>query len=100
MSSPGEEPDDTPPRSLADTDEFASRAGSVRSDTRSPRIHSPVPRSKASETLLNTAGMFSPRKDVKPSGLIQEIRDDDDADSNVQEGMRSELGEMMPVRSN
>ncbi|KAF9527379.1 hypothetical protein CPB83DRAFT_768808 [Crepidotus variabilis] len=90
----GEEPDNTPPRSLADPDDYQGKAESVRSGGRTPQLYSPVPRSKASETLLNTGGMFSPRKDVKVNGLIQEVRDDD-ADSNVQEGMRSELGEMM-----
>lgn len=100
MHREGEEPDYTPPRSMVDPDEFSNRskAESVRSGVRSPVIHSPAPRSKASETLLNNGGMFSPRKDAKTNGFIQELRDDD-LDSNVQEGMRSELGEMMTVSS-
>lgn len=94
----GEEPDDTPPLSLVDPDEF-ERAKSIRNGARSPQIYSPAPRSKTSETLLNTgmAGMLSPRKDFKIQDLVEEVNGDD-ANSNVQDGIRSELGEMKAVR--
>lgn len=93
----GEEPDNTPPRSLVDPDEF-ERPESIRNGARSPPIYSPVPRSKASDTLLNPgmAGMFSPRKDFKDNGFVEEIHGDD-VNSNVQDGVRSELGEMKSV---
>lgn len=93
----GEEPDDTPPRSMADPDEY-ERPESIRNGIRSPQVYSPVPRSKASDTLLNTgmAGMFSPRKDFKTNGLVEEINGED-ASSNIQDGVRSELGEVKAV---
>jgi hypothetical protein len=95
----GEEPDNTPPRSLVDPDEY-ERPASIRNGARSPQIYSPLPRSKASDTLLNPAmaGMFSPRKDSNANG-IEEINGDD-VNSNVQDGVRSEFGEMKAVRRN
>jgi len=97
MAREGDEPDNSPPRSMADPDEYRSKAESIRNGTRSPQIYSPAPRSKASETLLNPGGMFSPRNGVKSNKLIEEVHGDD-ADSNVQDGVRSEIGEMVAVR--
>ncbi|KAG6865522.1 hypothetical protein C0991_001843 [Blastosporella zonata] len=88
MSREGDEPDNTPPRSLVDPDEFRSKAGSPR--TRSPRIQSPVARSKNNESLLDHV---NPPISYTNRNGGQVIPHDDDADSNVQEGRTSEAGE-------
>ena len=94
----GSDVSNTPPRSLVDPNEFPRKPGSALSGARS-QLYSPAPRSKASETLLNNGGMFSPRKEFKGADLIQEVVDDD-AESNVQEGVQTEIGEeMVAVRS-
>ncbi|KAF8160625.1 hypothetical protein B0H34DRAFT_857242 [Crassisporium funariophilum] len=96
----GSEPDNTPPRSVADANEYRGRAESTRNGARSPQIYSPAPKSKASETLINPnglVGMHSPRNGVKTNGH-HDAQDGDDVDSNVQEGVRSEVGEMVPLR--
>ncbi|KAG6856287.1 hypothetical protein H0H87_005770 [Tephrocybe sp. NHM501043] len=93
MSREGDEPDNTPPRSLVDPDEFRSKTGSPR--TRSPRIQSPIARSKTGETLLDLANSPMSYRD----GGEAIPHDDDDADSNVQEGRTSEAGDtILPVR--
>jgi hypothetical protein len=84
-----------PPRSVADARELRSRAESARS--RSPPIYSPAPtpKSKASATLIGPNG-FGTRTGSK----VNAGRDDeagDDVDSNVQDGVRSEVGEMVPL---
>ena len=91
----GEEPDDAPPRSVADASELRNRAESARS--RSPQIYSPAPKSKASATLIdpNSFGTSHPRTGSKVNVGRDGIAGDD-ADSNVQEGMRSEVGEAIP----
>jgi len=84
------EPDNTPPRSLADLDEY--RFEPTRNGVRSPPMFSPPPRSKASDTLLNTGGVFSPRKGSKYNGFVEEVEVEvDDVNSNAQDGVRSEL---------
>ncbi|KIM45431.1 hypothetical protein M413DRAFT_66595 [Hebeloma cylindrosporum] len=91
MAKEGEEPDNTPPRSVADPDDYVKNAESVRS----PQIYSPAPRSRASDTILGGAGgtpLFGNREEVKSNGRHNDIYDDD-ADSNVQEGVRSEMGD-------
>lgn len=94
----GEEPDATPPRSIADPSEF--RAASARS--RSPPIHSPAPKSRASATLIGPNG-FGQNYPQRAGSKVDPGHDDavadiaaDDVDSNVQEGVRSEVGEMIP----
>jgi hypothetical protein len=92
----GEEPDDAPPRSVADANELRSRAESARS--RSPRVYSPAPKSKASATLIDPNGFatsYPPRTGSKVNVGCDDVAGDD-ADSNVQEGMRSEVGETIP----
>ena len=92
----GEEPDNAPPRSVADASEFRSRAESARS--RSPQIYSPAPKSKASATLIGPPG-FENAYPQKTGSKVNVVPDDiaaDDVDSNVQDGVRSEVGEMMP----
>jgi hypothetical protein len=99
MAKEGEEPDDTPPRSVADPDDYMNKAGSVRNGTRSPQIYSPAPRSNASNTILVAAGgnpNFEAREKVRSNGRHDDIYDED-ADSNVQEGVRSEIGDAMQV---
>ncbi|KAG6876929.1 hypothetical protein C0992_011333 [Termitomyces sp. T32_za158] len=94
MSREGDEPDNTPPRSLVDPEEFRSKVGSPR--VHSPSIHSPAARSKRSETLLDA--LKSPKSYTKQNGS-QVVPHDDDADSNVQEGRTSEAGDtMIPAR--
>ncbi|GLB45071.1 hypothetical protein LshimejAT787_1901490 [Lyophyllum shimeji] len=95
MSREGDEPDNTPPRSIVDPTEFRSQVGSPR--VRSPNIHSPAPRSKTSEALLDLAN--SPMSYTNRNGGNAIPNDDnEDADSNVQEGRTSEAGDILPVR--
>ncbi|KAH0589652.1 hypothetical protein H2248_005382 [Termitomyces sp. 'cryptogamus'] len=94
MSREGDEPDNTPPRSLADADEFRSKVGSPRA--RSPlQVPSPAARSRKSETLLNP--VKSPMSYAKHQGSQVSLHDDD-ADSNAQEGRTSEAGDTMNPR--
>ena len=93
----GEEPDNDPPRSVADASEVRSRAESARS--RSPPIYSPAPKSKASATLIGPNG-FGTSLPQRTGSKVNAGRDDeagDDVDSNVQDGVRSEVGEMVPL---
>ena len=96
MAIAGEEPDNAPPRSVADASELRSRAESARS--RSPPIYSPAPKSKASATLIGPNG-FGTSYPERAGSKINAGRDDvagDDVDSNVQDGVRSEVGEIVP----
>lgn len=101
MSREGDEPDNTPPRSMVDPNEYRSKAGSVRTGTRSPGIYSPAPRSKNSDALLELAN--SPMSYTNRNGANLQTNghdDDGDADSNVQDGLRSEAGEtILPMVS-
>lgn len=93
----GEEPDDAPPRSVADASEFRSRAESARS--RSPRVYSLAPKSKASATLIDPNGFgtsYPPRTGSKVNVGHDDVAGDD-VDSNVQDGLRSEVGETIPL---
>lgn len=96
-----DELENTPPRSLVGADEYVKQPESGWKGTRSPTapIYSPAPRSKASDTLLNTglAGMFSPRKDLKSNIVLEDTRGGD-VESNVQDGVRSEFADMNLVR--
>jgi hypothetical protein len=100
MSREGDEPDNSPPRSMVDPAEYRSKSGSVRNGARSPPIYSPAPRSKNSDALLDLAN--SPMSYTNRNGAIaveaHVHHDDEDADSNVQDGLRSEAGEtILPV---
>ncbi|KAJ7680304.1 hypothetical protein DFH06DRAFT_972940 [Mycena polygramma] len=82
MSREGNEADDTPPRSIADAEEYkhsASRNG----------LYSPAARSRNSEALRDLAN--SP---VSYDGRLNQFAQDDgdDADSTQQNGERSEFG--------
>lgn len=84
MSREGDEVDNTPPRSMYDPTEYRSKAGTARTGPMSPRLYSPVPKSRNGGTLLDVAREQDER--------------DDDVDSNIQEGRRSEAGETaLPV---
>ena len=77
MSREGEEPDTSPPRSLVDADEYRSR---ISARTRSPIVHPPTPLPKS--PLIYTNG----------------LEENGDADSNVQDGVRSDMGEtVLPI---
>jgi len=91
----GEDLDNDPPRSVADANESRSRAASTRSGARSPQIYSPAPKSKASGTLIGPNG-FGTSYQRAGSKVNAGHNAGDDVDSNVQEGVRSELGEMVP----
>lgn len=98
MSREGDEPDNSPPRSMVDPAEYRSKAGS-QSGMRSPQpIYSPTPRSKNGDTLV---GLASPPINYASRQVFQHDQgsiDGDDADSNVQDGLRSENGDtMLPV---
>ena len=81
MSRHGEEPDTSPPRSLVDADEYRSR---ISARTRSPNAHSPASLPKS--PLIYTNGLDKPDEEHG------------DADSNVQDGVRSEMGEtILPI---
>ena len=81
MSRQGEEPDTSPPRSLVDADEYRSR---ISARTRSPAAHSPAPLPKSPLIYTN--------------GLHKHDEENGDADSNVQDGVRSEMGEtVLPI---
>ncbi|KAG6861467.1 hypothetical protein C0995_016246 [Termitomyces sp. Mi166 len=95
MSREGDEPDNTPPRSLVDPDEFRSKVSSPRARS-PPQVQSPATRSRKSETLLDPSK--SPLSYAKNNGG-RAVPHDDDVDSNVQEGRTSEAGDtMIPAR--
>ncbi|KAF9462337.1 hypothetical protein BDZ94DRAFT_1261635 [Collybia nuda] len=85
---------------MVDPNEYRSRAGSVRTGARSPGVYSPAPRSKNSDALLELAN--SPMSYTNRNGAPLQANghdDEEDADSNVQDGLRSELGEtILPMR--
>ncbi|KAF8902938.1 hypothetical protein CPB84DRAFT_1836052 [Gymnopilus junonius] len=89
------EPDNIPPRSAVDPDEYRKAEFMYNGNGQHTpaQLFSPAPRSKASDTLIDPgAGLFSPQQTiVKTNGHVE--LDNEDADSNVQEGIRSELGE-------
>lgn len=98
MSREGNEVDRTPPRSMVDPNEYRSRSGSAWNGLASPKIHSPAPKSRASE-LLELAN--SPMSYTNLNGGVKDQHaeeDDGDADSNIQDGLRSEDGgTILPV---
>ena len=93
-----DQPNNTPPRSMADPDEYQSKAESINNGTRTPQqLFSPAPRSRISDTLLDPP---LARNGLKAPSHIEEVDERDDVNSNVQVGTRSELGEMPVVSSN
>ena len=86
---------ESPPRSMIDHEEYRSRGDSARSGGQTPRVLSPAPPSKGGGSLLNGNGYL--HFETKSNGHYED--EHGDADSNVQEGMRSELGEIPVVRS-
>ena len=87
---------DSPPASMMDHEEYRSRGGSARSGGQTPRVLSPAPPSKGGGSAFNGNGYL--HFETKSNGHFEEDIHGDDADSNVQEGMRSELGEIPVVR--
>ncbi|KAF8176804.1 hypothetical protein BJ912DRAFT_1133217 [Pholiota molesta] len=87
-------PDNTPPRSIADPDEYPRKPESVRNGSRTPQVFSPTPRSRINESLLELPPQGNGSR--APSH-VGEIYEGDDAHSNIQVGERSEMGDM-PVR--
>lgn len=95
MSREGDEPDNTPPRSIVDPTEYRSRAGSAHNGNGA--LFSPAPRSQRSDGLLELAN--SPMSYTNRNGNgVHHSREEDDVASDVQEGVRSEVGEtILPV---
>lgn len=97
MGMQDDRPNNTPPRSMADPDEYPSKAGSINNGTRTPQqLFSPAPRSRISDILLDPP---LSRNGLKAPSHIEEVDERDDVNSNVQDGTRSELGEMPVVSS-
>lgn len=99
MSREGDEPDNSPPRSMVDPAEYRSKASS-QAGMRSPQaIYPPAPRSKNGDGMLGLAN--SPINYANRQVYHQQgggSIDGDDVDSNVQDGLRSENGDtMLPV---
>jgi hypothetical protein len=94
MSREGHEADDTPPRSIADAEEYQNKHPMSRNG-----LYSPAARSRNSETLRDLAG--SPVSyDGHGARPAQGGDDDSDADSVEQNGQRSEFGgQALPIVS-
>lgn len=91
MSREGDQPDNSPPRSLVDPTEFRSNVGSPRA--RSALLLSP---GRGTNDLPLIGSPKGPANYVP----VNNGNDYDDVESNVQEGMRSEAGEtILPVVS-
>lgn len=96
MSREGDEPDNTPPRSLIDPNEIRSRSGSVRNGNGA--LYSPAPRSHNSDVLQELANSQLSYTNRYGNGAHPDHNDDGDVESNVQDGMRSEAGDtVLPV---
>ena len=91
MSREGDEPDTTAPRSLADTEDYQRLLENQSSPHSPQRIYSPAPRSQANHTLPDLPS--SPTRYTNGNNAHHDDINGDDADSNVQEGVRSEGGD-------
>ncbi|KAJ7497278.1 hypothetical protein FB451DRAFT_1210752 [Mycena latifolia] len=91
MSREGNEADDTPPRSIADAEEYQSKHSVSRNG-----LYSPAARSRNSEALRDLANSpvsYDGRLNEGGPRLTREAEDDgDDGDSVEQNGQRSEFG--------
>jgi hypothetical protein len=90
MSRAGEEPDNTPPRSLVDPEEFQVKR---RETGLSLPQYSP-PRNNPDELIRGIISSPVSYNDRKTGQFEHE--DDGDAASNVQDGVRSDVGDPMP----
>ncbi|PFH52095.1 hypothetical protein AMATHDRAFT_57984 [Amanita thiersii Skay4041] len=83
MSREGQQPDCSPPKSIIDADDYRNLVGSPKSGRRSQLTTSTRSRN-GDDRRLNMSG-----------AMMQHPEDEeaDDADSNVQQGLRSEAGE-------
>jgi hypothetical protein len=96
MSKEGDEPDNTPPRSLVDPSEYPRRAGSERNGNGA--LYSPAPRSQRSDALQDLANSPVTYTNRNGNGVQLPREDDDDVASDIQEGVRSEVGDtILPV---
>ena len=92
MSREGDEPDDSPPRSLVDPNEYRSTVSNRDGDL----LYSPAPRSQKSDALLELANstMSYTNRNANDPQLPREV--DEDVASDIQE--RSEAGDtILPV---
>jgi hypothetical protein len=95
MSREGDEPDNTPPRSMVDPNEYPSRPGSLLNGNGA--LYSPAPRSQKSDALLELNSHLS-YTNRNGNGVQPPRQDDGDAASDIQEGVRSEAGDtILPV---
>ena len=97
MGMQDDQPTNTPPRSLVDPDEYPRNPESINGTHTPQQLFSPKARSRISDTLLEPPPA---RNSYKSPSHIEEIDEQDDANSNVQVGMRSELGDMPIVSEN
>jgi hypothetical protein len=88
MSREGDEPDNSPPRSLVDVTEYRNRHGSVIDGDGA--LYTPAPASLKSDALLELAKspMSYTHRNGKSAPPLPE--EEGDAASDIQEGMRSE----------
>ncbi|KAJ7462288.1 hypothetical protein B0H11DRAFT_2054921 [Mycena galericulata] len=96
MSREGNEADDTPPRSIADAEEYQSKHSASRNG-----LFSPAARSRNSEALRDLANspVSYDGKLNDGAGREGEEGDGDDTDSLEQNGRRSEFGgQTLPIR--
>ncbi|KAJ7084369.1 hypothetical protein B0H15DRAFT_888480 [Mycena belliarum] len=96
MSREGNEADDTPPRSIADAEEYQKHPGRNG-------LYSPAARSRNSEALRDLANSpvsYDGRLNQGGAHLADEVEEDgDDDDSVEQNGQRSEFGgHALPIR--
>lgn len=96
MGMEDDRPNNSPPRSLADAEEYSRNPGSVNGTRTPQQLFSPKPQSRISDTLLEPPN----KNGFKAPSHIGEVDDRDDVNSNIQVGMRSELGDMPVVSVN
>lgn len=97
MSREGNEADDTPPRSIADAEEYQGKRSASRHGPLSPAARS---RTSELRDLANSPVSYDGRLNIGGGRAGEEADDDgDDADSLEQIGLRSEFGHTLPIVS-
>ncbi|KAJ6586905.1 hypothetical protein DFH09DRAFT_1141890 [Mycena vulgaris] len=97
MSREGNEADDTPPRSIADAEEYQNKHPFSRNG-----LYSPAARSRNSDTLRDLAASpvsYDGRLNEGGARVAEGYEDENDTDSVEQNGQRSEFGgHALPIR--
>ena len=95
MSREGDEPDNTPPRSIGDPNEYRSTVSDRNGN--GIVLYSPAPLSQKSDALLDLNNSLNYTKH-NGNGAQPPPEDDGDIASDIQEGVRSEAGDaILPV---